>query len=115
MRIAKAIPPQTYLKDCFDYDFCTGMLHWKERPRSHFDTKRGQNIFNACLAGMLAGSLGSHSYIEVSINGESFLAHRIVWMLHYGTPPLEQIDHENGVRHDNRIENLRAVTNAKRS
>lgn len=40
--------------------------------------------------------------------------HQLVWIMHNGVydPDLE-IDHINRVRHDNRIENLRAVTTAK--
>jgi hypothetical protein len=39
------------------------------------------------------------------------LVHRLVWFWHHGTFPREHTDHINHCRTDNRIENLRAVTN----
>lgn len=39
-----------------------------------------------------------------------FKAHRVIWALHYGVWPESEIDHINGVRSDNRIENLRLAT-----
>ncbi len=45
-------------------------------------------------------------------------AHRLVWAWHHGRMPRGQIDHINGVKDDNRIENLEDVdasTNISRS
>ena len=42
-----------------------------------------------------------------------FLAHRLAWMYMYGNFPPDEIDHINGVRDDNRIINLRAVSHAE--
>lgn len=41
--------------------------------------------------------------------GHSWPAHRLIWKIHTGRDPVGLIDHINGVRYDNRIENLRDV------
>ena len=47
--------------------------------------------------------------------GRIYRAHRLAWLIVYGSFPPDQIDHINGVKHDNRIMNLRAVTHAENS
>ncbi len=61
------------------------------------------------------GQVGSHKkgcYTRVKIGGIRYPVHRIVWEMFYGPIPDNMfIDHINGVKHDNRIENLRLATN----
>ena len=52
-----------------------------------------------------------HGYKYVKIKYRQFATHRVIWALHNGEWPNGQMDHINGVRDDNRIENLRIVTN----
>lgn len=59
----------------------------------------------------MAGSKDNHGYIKIMIRQRLFKAHRLAWLYAYGEMPSEQIDHINGVRTDNRIENLRLVSN----
>lgn len=49
-------------------------------------------------------------YVQVNIAGTVLKGHRIAWAIHYGKWPDGPIDHLNGIRCDNRIENLRSVT-----
>lgn len=56
-----------------------------------------------------AGSLTNGGYLETTVLGTRQLIHRIVWLYHHGVMP-NLTDHINGIRTDNRIENLRDAT-----
>ena len=58
----------------------------------------------------LVGSIGKRGYARVHFEGRRYAAHRLAWFYVTGQWPELDIDHINGVRHDNRFCNLRAVT-----
>jgi hypothetical protein len=88
-----------YLKEILEYNEQTGIFTWKEN--------RGSNK----TKGKIADNKNLRGYITIGINGKRYKAHRLAWLYIYGDFPKGQIDHINGVRDDNRIENLRIVTN----
>lgn len=93
------------------YEPETGKFYWLQRPRSMFKTARDFNSWNAKSAGTEAfKSRNMMGYCRGIINGKSYRAHRVAWLLHFGTWPTFSIDHINGVKSDNRISNLRDVT-----
>ena len=62
-------------------------------------------------AGQEVGNIGSHGYLRCMVYGKYWLIHRIIYTLLLDEiPDGLQIDHINGDRLDNRVENLRAVT-----
>jgi len=63
-------------------------------------------------AGDKAGSVSDEGYLRVRLNGKRYRAHRVVWALHHGAWPAGEIDHIDGCRINNRIENLRDVSNS---
>lgn len=62
------------------------------------------------LAGTKVGCLRPDGYLCVAINKRLAQVHRVVWCMHYGDWPDKVIDHINGDRSDNRIANLRNVS-----
>jgi hypothetical protein len=79
------------------YDPDTGEFTWSvAKPRIH--------------VGMSAGNRTRKGYVVLELNGRQYKAHNLAWAMHYGYWPKAFVDHINGVRHDNRIANLREAT-----
>lgn len=85
----------------FAYDKTTGIITNKV-DRSRRDA-----------AGSNAGCKKPNGYVSIKIFGDPYQAHRVAWMHVNGRWPMNEIDHINGVRDDNRIENLREATTAE--
>ncbi len=81
-----------------------------------FDYKDGQLIRKTGRKGdkgSVAGCIHKGTgYVHVKIKEKSFKAHRLVFLLHHGYMP-DIIDHIDGDKTNNRIENLRAATKAE--
>ena len=108
MKITK-MPPIEFINACFEYR--DGELIWKHRD---FAPKH----INTRYAGKPAGVFGPSGYKAVSIKycGKQvkLLVHRVIYYMH--NPEFDQsnyIDHIDYSRNNNRIENLRAVSNSE--
>jgi hypothetical protein len=76
------------------------VFYWRVRPSPRSRVK----------AGSKAGNLRKDGYTIITINGNLFRAHRLVWFVTYGKFPDNHIDHVDGDKSNNRVDNLRDVT-----
>ncbi len=108
----KTLPSQEELNELFAYEPKTGKLFWKPRSLAWFTDEPHSRSWNKRNAGKEAFTAkDSHGYHHGTVNGVSFRAHRVIWAMH-SSEPFDQIDHVNGVRTDNRLENLRPADDA---
>ena len=91
---------QQLVADCFDHK--DGHLYWKKvvHPNKQY------------LVGQEVGCIHQTGYRHVTWQGKVYKVHRLIYLLEHGYLPKE-IDHINGNRQDNRLENLRDVTRSQ--
>jgi hypothetical protein len=95
MRV-KPMPPVSVINQLLDYDPMTGVFRWK-------DTRH-----NCVKVGAVAGTIRKNGYLQIVINYSNYKAHRLAYYIVTGDQPPE-VDHKNGIRHDNKFINLRAA------
>ena len=87
-----------YLHQIFEYR--NGGLFWKINKQK-------------IQAGNKAGTVSySRPYVRITLNGKKYQEHRLVFLMFNGFLP-KQLDHINGLKNDNRIENLRICTQSQ--
>jgi hypothetical protein len=93
------LPSLDELNDLLDYDPETGIFTWKK------------TLSSSAVAGSIAGYIHNiEGYANIKINRKSYRAHRLAYKMYYGLDPVDQVDHIDCDKANNRIANLRDAT-----
>lgn len=94
---------QELVKSLFEYS--DGFLYWKVRP--------AMSVNIGDKAGRLNKSKSGNRY-QIGIKGKQYYSSRLIFLWHKGWMPIN-VDHENHIKTDDRINNLRAASRAQNS
>lgn len=89
------------IREYLEYDPETGDLFWKVTRG-----KRG-------VKGKKAGCKTSDGYVHVTLAGKTYMAHRLAWFIYYEKWPNKYLDHKDGIKSNNKINNLREASNSE--
>jgi hypothetical protein len=115
---SKDLPSPETLRQLLRYDPDTGKMFWLHRGLELFSSNKisaqsGSNRWNAAYAGREAGTYSNKGYKIIGVLRSHYSLHRVAWAMHYGAWPDGHLDHANGARDDNRIENLRQASRSQ--
>ncbi len=111
----KPLPSVADLRRLLSYDPATGVLTWLTRTPEIFAGSTTENRRSSCArwnkryAGTVAGALQPDGGLQIKVHNRPMLAHRLAWAIHFGKWP-DLITHNDGVRSNNRILNLRSTS-----
>ena len=107
-------PEIDHLRKLFVIDAQAGVITRLSRPSEDFSGLRHWRMWNKRFAGRAAGNIRTDGYVMISVHIDGvrhqILGHVLLWALHHGRWPMNELDHIDGVHSNNRIGNLREAT-----
>lgn len=91
---------QSELKEYLHYDPATGIFTWLKKSAKK------------TVLGNVAGTINGAGYLQISLQGKTYLAHRLAWFYTYGVWP-KRLDHRDRIRTHNWMDNLREATQSQ--
>ena len=98
------LPSSSRVRELLHYDPESGAFIWKAKSSP---------IANNTRVGGPAGHVGPTGYLEIGLDNVLHKAHRLAWLYMTGEWPIDEIDHINTDRADNRWCNLREANRAQ--
>jgi len=98
--MATAILSAALLRELLHYDPETGVFTWRVGRQG------------SAGVGSVAGDMNQRGYWRICVDYRRYQANVLAWFYMTGVWPTHDVDHKNGVRHDNRWDNLRPATRA---
>lgn len=101
------LPSVEYLHKRLRLDAETGKLFWRDcdsMPQRWRSRYAGKEAFTATTVS---------GYKHGAINDKIIYAHKAIWAMHHGAWAEDKVDHISGDKCNNRMENLRAVSQSE--
>lgn len=118
--VDRSLPAPAELRRLLRYEPETGKLFWLERQpdtvaadRESTRARIARNWNNRFQGKEALATLQKRGHLGGALFCSPVSAHRVAWAIHYGEWPAGQVDHINGDQTDNRIANLRCVSDAE--
>jgi hypothetical protein len=83
------------------FEYRDGHLYWKKLSSPLSRAKIGEK----------AGTWATHGYWRIKFDGVTYMAHKLIYAMHNGGTYPDYIDHIDGNKSNNKLDNLRPATN----
>ena len=92
-----------YAKEHLGFNFDTGEILWVKYPKN----------YNKINKPKIAGRLHYSGYRIITLMNKGVMAHRLIWAVYYNKWPDGSLDHIDGSKSNNSINNLRIATRSQ--